>query len=208
MLLSGKNWRKLCKTEKCSGRCLNTRPPEDAARLLPLCRKVHVFGSAKCSQKSVNIQEAAVVVESSWNVMAHGDTREGKWRGNWRIEWVASTLHTTSEDGVSSITTADAHTAASSRLNWSHSRFKLTSPYCRKTETGFCACATTFQKHSTDNRPHMLPESIRRCLGTSLETFESAKMYVVRFGVYVHVCHTHAARMEKSAWAAAATRWM
>ena len=35
------------------------------------------------------------------------------------MEWVASTLHTTSEHGVSSITTADAHTsAASSRLNW------------------------------------------------------------------------------------------
>ena len=52
--------------------------------------------------------------------MAHGDVGEGKWRGNWRMEWVASTLHTTSEHGVSSITTADAHTsAASSRLNWS-----------------------------------------------------------------------------------------
>jgi len=38
--------------------------------------------------------------------------------GNWRMEWVASTLHKTSEHGVSSITTADAHTsAASSRLN-------------------------------------------------------------------------------------------
>jgi len=58
-------------------------------------------------------------VDSRWNVMAHGDEREGKWRGNWRMEWVASTLHTTSEHGVSSITTADAHTsAASSRLNW------------------------------------------------------------------------------------------
>jgi len=34
------------------------------------------------------------------------------------VEWVLSTLHTTSEHGVSSITTADAHTsAASSRLN-------------------------------------------------------------------------------------------
>jgi len=59
-------------------------------------------------------------VESSWNVMANGDAREGKWRGNWQTEWVASTLHTTSEHVVSSITTADAHTsAASSRLNWS-----------------------------------------------------------------------------------------
>jgi len=24
--------------------------------------------------------------------MAHGDAREGKWRGNWRMEWAASTL--------------------------------------------------------------------------------------------------------------------
>ena len=64
-------------------------------------------------------------VESSWNVMEHGDAREGKLRGNWRMEWVASTLHTTSELGVSSITTitsADEETlAASSRLNWSPS---------------------------------------------------------------------------------------
>ena len=53
------------------------------------------------------------------NVVAHGDAMEGKWRRNWRMEWVASTLHTTSEHGVSSITNADAHTsAASSRLNW------------------------------------------------------------------------------------------
>jgi len=36
--------------------------------------------------------------------MAHGDTQQGKLRGNWRMEWVASTLHTTSEHGVSSIT--------------------------------------------------------------------------------------------------------
>ena len=35
------------------------------------------------------------------------------------MQWVASTLHTTSEHGVSSITTADVHTSAvSSRLNW------------------------------------------------------------------------------------------
>jgi hypothetical protein len=51
--------------------------------------------------------------------MAHGEAREGKWRGNLRMESVGRTLHTTSEHGVSSITTADAHTsAASSRVNW------------------------------------------------------------------------------------------
>jgi len=102
--------------------------------------------------------------ESSWNVMAHGNVREGKWGVNWRIGWVSSTLHTTSEHGVSSITTADAHTSvASSRMNWrppahlnglvrfaeirnlvsAHvpSRFKRS-----KTKSGFCACTITFQK--------------------------------------------------------------
>ena len=63
------------------------------------------------------------------------------------MQWVASTLHTTSEHGVSSITTADAHTsAASSRLN-------LRPPadlnglvrFARKTKSGFCASAITFQ---------------------------------------------------------------
>jgi hypothetical protein len=78
--------------------------------------------------------------------MAHGEAREGNWRGNWRMEWVASTLHTTSELGVSSITTADAHTsAASSRLNWRPRRFKRTRPFRRKMTFGFCACAITFQ---------------------------------------------------------------
>ena len=79
--------------------------------------------------------------------------REGKWRGSWRMEWVASTLHTTSEHGVSSIntiTTADAHTsAASSWLNWCPRRFKWTRPFRRKTKSGFCACAITFQVAST-----------------------------------------------------------
>ena len=32
------------------------------------------------------------IVKCVWNLMAHGDAREGKWRGNWRMEWVASTL--------------------------------------------------------------------------------------------------------------------
>ena len=88
-------------------------------------------------------------IESSWNVMAHGDAREGKWKGNWRMVWVASTLHTTSEHGVSSITTADAYTSAdSSRLNWRPRRFKWTRPFSRKTKSGFCACAVAYQTQS------------------------------------------------------------
>jgi len=65
-------------------------------------------------------------------------TRWRTWRGNWRMEWVASTLHTTSEHGVSSITTADAQTsAASSRLNWRPCRFKWTRPFRAKDEIWF-----------------------------------------------------------------------
>jgi len=84
--------------------------------------------------------------------MAHGDAREGKLRGNWRMEWVAKTLHTTSELGVSSITTADAHiSAASSRLNWCPCRFKWTRPFRRKTKSGFWECAVTFQTQSSSS---------------------------------------------------------
>ena len=106
-------------------------------------------------------------VDSSWNVMAHGDTREGKWRGNWQMEWVSSTLHSTSEHGVSSITTADAHTsAASSRLNWRPCWFKWTRPFRRKTKSGFCARAITFQLASTDT-------GVRNVLPNLLEYFIS-----------------------------------
>jgi len=81
--------------------------------------------------------------------------REGKWSGNWRMEWVASTPHTTSEHGVSSITTADAHTlAASSRLNWRPRRFKWTRPFRWKTKYDFCACAITFQLASPNWMGH------------------------------------------------------
>ena len=92
-------------------------------------------------------------VECSWNVMTHGDAREEKWRGNWRMEWVASTLHTTSEHGVSNITTADAHTStASRRMKWRPNRFKWVRPFRRKTKNGFFACAITFQTQSNTKK--------------------------------------------------------
>jgi hypothetical protein len=98
-------------------------------------------------------QGVKVWVESSWIVMVHGDAREGNWRGNWRMECVASTLHTYTEHGVSSITTADALTStASSRLNWRPCRFNWTRPFRRKTNSGFCACAITFQTQSNIQR--------------------------------------------------------
>jgi hypothetical protein len=122
-----------------------------------------------------------VRVESSWNMMAHGDAREGKWRGNWRMEWVASTLPTTSEHGVSSITTADVRTlAAGSRLNLCFCWFKWTRLFRQKTKSGFCACAITFQMQST----HM------RLLGTELqlllvECFSAVLAINMSFGCYI-----------------------
>ena len=108
----------------------------------------------------INVWRMRLWVDCSWNVMAYGDAREGNWRGNWRLEWVASTLHTTSEHGVSSIITADAHTSAAiSRLNWRPRRFKWTRPFRRKTKSGFCACAITFQPAS--NIGNMLADFTR-----------------------------------------------
>jgi hypothetical protein len=91
-----------------------------------------------------------IIRKTSCNVMSQGDAREGKWKGNWRMEWVASTLHTTSEHGGSSNTTANAHIpAASSRLNWCPRLFKWTRPFRRRTKSGFYACAITFKLTST-----------------------------------------------------------
>jgi hypothetical protein len=100
--------------------------------------------------------------------MAHVDAREGKWKGNWRMEWVACTLHTTAEHGVSSIitiTTADAHTsAASSPLKWRPRRFKWTRPFRRKTKSGFCACANTFQTQSTTSVEPLMKQIVMSAL--------------------------------------------
>jgi hypothetical protein len=96
-------------------------------------------------------------VETWWHTVTHGRRSE---RGNWPMEWVASTLHTTSEHGVSSITTADAHTSHS-RLNWRPRRFKWTRPFRRKTKCGFCARAITFQTQSTQTSKIGVRDTLR-----------------------------------------------
>jgi hypothetical protein len=77
----------------------------------------------------------------------------GEVKGKLAIGVCTNTLHTTSEHGVPSITTADAHTSvASNRLKWRPRRFKWTRPFRQKTKSGFCACAITFQTQSTLRR--------------------------------------------------------
>ena len=78
--------------------------------------------------------------------MAHGDAREGKWRGKMRMEWVASSLALYVGTRSIQSLSADPHSStASSRLNWHPSRFKWTRPFRWKTKSGFCACAITFR---------------------------------------------------------------
>ena len=132
----------------------------DYSKLHPVIRKVKLQktlqDSGKLDRDSRWLHTACSRgVESGWNVMAHGDAQEEKWWGNWRMEWVASTLHTTSQHGVSSITTADAqNSAANSRLNWRPRRFKWTRPFRRKTKS-FCMCVITFQTQSTNLVRHV-----------------------------------------------------
>ena len=102
----------------------------------------------KLSPKKEVDKHVTVVVDSSRNGMAH-DAREGKWRGNWWKGWVAGTLHTTSDRGLSSIATTDARTsAAGSRTNWRPRWFEWTRPFRRKAKSGFCARAVKFQPAS------------------------------------------------------------
>jgi len=124
--------------------------------------------------------------------MAHGDAREGKWRENWRMEWLANTLHTTSEHGVSSITTADAHTsAASSRLNWMPWRFKWTRPFRRKTKSGFCACANTFQLASTLYLVQYIFENPIVNISSGTTSAEAVKKYSISaYPAFVKMCDT------------------
>ena len=85
-----------------------------------------------------------------WHMVTHGRGSEGetgKWSG-------CQYSHMTWEHGVSSITTADAHTsAASSWLNWCPRQFKWTLQFWRKTKSGFCVCAITFRMSSTSRQP-------------------------------------------------------
>jgi hypothetical protein len=104
-------------------------------------------------KKCVEKYSYSLWVGSSWNVMAHGDVLEEKWRGNKRMEWVTSKRHMTAEHrlarAVQTLQSDVNSSPANSRLNWRPCHFKWTRPSRRKTKSGFCACVTTFQTQST-----------------------------------------------------------
>ena len=113
---------------------------------------------------------ACLAVESSWNVMAHGDAREGKWRGNWRMECVASTLPR------NTVYPALLPLMCTPRLpvvDWTDAPhwFKRTRPFRRKTKSGLCACAITFQRKSSSGELYRyVPRSLQISLATIFTT--------------------------------------
>ena len=102
-------------------------------------------------------------VGSSWNVMAHGDAREGKWRGNLRMEWIASTLYTTSEHGVSTLLPLMS-TLRMPVADWTGATADLNGlvRFAQRRKL-FCARAITFHTQSTTKILFMEPR-VCECL--------------------------------------------
>ena len=96
----------------------------------------------------------SLCVELSWNLMAHGDARVGKWRGNRRVEWVASSLsHYLRTWCIQHYYRWCAHLGCQQPTELTPTgRFKWTRPFRRNTKSGFYACAITFQTCSTTVR--------------------------------------------------------
>jgi hypothetical protein len=59
---------------------------------LPVLYYIPFFQSTLLHSPLQKLSLPSQFLESSWNLMAHGDAREGKWRGNWRMKSVATTL--------------------------------------------------------------------------------------------------------------------
>jgi len=112
------------------------------------------FGSDDEVSAEVTTSTESSLVDCVWNVTAHGKARAEKWWGNWRMEWVNSKRHMTTERRLAwAIQTLKAdvyRSPASSRVNWLPRRFKWTRPFRRKARSGFCACAITFQTQSKE----------------------------------------------------------
>ena len=98
-----------------------------------------------------------VTVELVRNLMAHGDAREGKWSGNWRMECVASTL-TPPPNVVYPALLKLKRTLRLPAVDLTDAphRIKWTRPFRGKTKSGFCACAITFRTSYTSAKWHDL----------------------------------------------------
>jgi len=93
-----------------------------------------------------------IMLEWKRNLVAHGDARVEKWRGKRRMEWVANTLALYRNSLYPALLPL-MRTPRLPAADWTDTprQFKWTRPFRRKTKSGFCACAITFQLASTIN---------------------------------------------------------
>ena len=87
----------------------------NSSDVFPLYGGLLLSGNAVQEAVALSRCQASAAVKSSWNVMAHGEAREEKWRGNKKMEWVTSKRHMTAEHRLAR---AVQTLQASSRLNW------------------------------------------------------------------------------------------
>ena len=92
-----------------------------------------------------------LVVEFVRNLVAHDDAREGKWRGNWRKEWVASTLTPPPSVAYPALLKL-MRTPRLPSVDWTDSPTDLNGlgPFRGKTKSGLWACAIRFRTSSND----------------------------------------------------------
>ena len=118
--------------------------------------------------------------------MAHGDAREGKWRGKWRMEWVASTL-TLPRNMVYPPLLPLMRTPRLPVVDWTDAsrRFKWTRPFRRKTKSGFCTCAVTFQLACHRTQVLNITLHLSRAFSLHLKIYPSSLSYFRHFPWYV-----------------------
>jgi len=95
-----------------------------------------------------------VMVDSTWNVMAHGDAREAKWRG--KLANAVGSQYSSHYLGTWCIQHYYrwcAHLGWPA-VDWTDAPADLNGlvRFARKTKSGFCACAVTFQLASKRNK--------------------------------------------------------
>ena len=87
----------------CYAASLENIPHITSVKNIPHCLTTSLENILHCIMTSLENLPLCLATDVLWTfsccalycvrkVVAHGDAREGKWRGNWRMEWVASTL--------------------------------------------------------------------------------------------------------------------
>jgi len=147
-----------------------------------------------------NSQQSATMskVDYSWNVMAHGDSRVGNWRGK-----LANAVGSKYPSHYLGIWCTKHYYRWCAHIGCQQSteltptgRFKWIRPFRRKTKSDFCACAITFQTQSTTDvakassdilqLPAIHPLTLTSQHNTSTSMTSLLKRFIAQFPAYKH----------------------